>query len=157
MRLFFASWPPPAVAKALAQWAREAQRGCGGRMTREDTIHLTLAFLGEADPQGALATGRAARMRATSLPIDVARYWSHNRIVWVGPGEVPAELADLARALGETRKFAGHVTLLRKARPPAQLPPLPPLEWPVREFLLVNSILGPDGPSYEVLERFALA
>jgi 2'-5' RNA ligase len=36
------------------------------------------------------------------------------------------------------------------------LPPLPPLEWPVREFLLVNSNLGPEGPSYEVLERFAL-
>jgi 2'-5' RNA ligase len=37
------------------------------------------------------------------------------------------------------------------------LPPLPPLEWPVREFVLVNSILGPDGPSYEVMERFALS
>ncbi len=157
MRLFFASWPPPAVARALAQWAREAQRGCGGRLTREDAIHLTLAFLGEADPQGALATARAVRMRETSLPIDVARYWNHNRIVWAGPGAVPLELAALARALGETRKFAGHVTLVRKAHPPAQLPPLPPLAWPVREFVLVNSTLGPEGPSYEVLERFALA
>jgi 2'-5' RNA ligase len=88
--------------------------------------------------------------------VDSARYWNHNRIVWVGPANVPPELAQLARALGETREFAGHVTLLRKARPPAQLPPLPPLEWPVREFLLVNSNLGPEGPSYEVLERFAL-
>jgi len=156
MRLFFASWPPPAVAKGLTQWAREAQRGCGGRVAREDAIHLTLAFLGEADPQGALATGRAVRVRATSMRIEVARYWNHNRIVWVGPGKVPAELAELARALGETRQFAGHVTLLRKARPPAQLPPLPPLEWPVREFLLVNSELRPEGPAYEVLERFAL-
>ena len=156
MRLFFASWPPPAVAKALAQWAREAQQGCGGRATREEAIHLTLAFLGEADPQGALAKARAARGRATSLMIDTARYWNHNRIVWVGPGKVPPELAELARTLGETREFAGHVTLLRKARPPAQLPPLLPLEWPVREFLLVNSNLGPEGPSYEVLERFAL-
>jgi RNA 2',3'-cyclic 3'-phosphodiesterase len=156
MRLFFASWPPPAVAKALAQWAREAQRACGGRITREDTIHLTLAFLGEADPQAALAAGRAVRGRATSLTVDIARYWNHNRIVWVGPANVPPELAELARALGETREFAGHVTLLRKARPPAQLPPLPPLEWPVTEFLLVNSNLGPEGPSYEVLERVAL-
>jgi len=156
MRLFFASWPPPAVAKALAQWAREAQRACGGRITREDTIHLTLAFLGEADPQAALAAGRGVRGRATSLMVDSARYWNHNRIVWVGPANVPPELAQLARALGETREFAGHVTLLRKAHPSAQLPPLPPLEWPVREFLLVNSTLGPEGPSYEVLERFAL-
>ena len=156
MRLFFASWPPPAMAKALAQWAHEAQRVCGGRIAHEDAIHLTLAFLGEADPQAALVAGRAVRVRATSLPIDVARYWKHNRIVWVGPGKVPPELAELARGLGETREFAGHVTLLRKAHPPTQLPPLPPLEWPVREFLLVNSTLGPEGPSYEVLERFAL-
>ncbi len=95
-------------------------------------------------------------MRATSLPIDIARYWNHNRIVWAGPAQVPLELAELARALGETREFAGHVTLLRKARATAHLPPLPPLEWPVREFLLVNSNLGPEGPGYEVLERFAL-
>ena len=156
MRLFFASWPPPAVAKALAQWAQEAKGTCGGRVTREDTIHLTLAFLGEADPQAALVAGRAVRVRATSMRIEAARYWNHNRIVWVGPGKVPPELAELARALGETREFAGHVTLLRKAHPSAQLPPLPPLEWPVREFLLVNSTLGPEGPSYVVLERFAL-
>jgi len=35
--------------------------------------------------------------------------------------------------------------------------PPPALEWPVREFLLVNSELRPEGPAYEVLERFALA
>jgi 2'-5' RNA ligase len=156
MRLFFASWPPPAVARALAGWAREAQRECGGRATREEAIHLTLAFLGAADAQEALATGRAVRARATSLQIDVARFWSHNRIVWAGPEQVPPELAELARALGETREFAGHVTLLRKAHAPQQLPELPELEWPVTEFLLVNSNLGPEGPSYEVLERFAL-
>jgi len=156
MRLFFASWPPPAVAKALAQWAREAQRACGGRITREDAIHLTLAFLGEAGPQAALAAGRAVRGRATSLMVDSARYWNHNRIVWVGPANVPPELAQLARALGETREFAGHVTLIRKARAPKRLPALAALEWPVTEFLLVNSNLGPEGPSYEVLERFAL-
>lgn len=156
MRLFFACWPPPAVAQALARWAREAQRDCGGRATRADTIHLTLAFLGEADAQGALATGRAVRSRATSLQIDVARYWSHNRIVWAGPELVPQELAQLARALGETREFAGHVTLIREARAPKQLPVLAPLEWPLTEFVLMNSELLPEGPRYEVLERFPL-
>jgi 2'-5' RNA ligase len=33
---------------------------------------------------------------------------------------------------------------------------LPALEWPVTEFQLVNAHLGPEGPSYEVLERFPL-
>jgi 2'-5' RNA ligase len=157
MRLFYASWPPPEVARALARWALEAQRDCGGRATREDLIHLTLAFLGDADPAAASAAGRAARVKATSFPLETARYWKHNRIVWVGPEKVPPPLAALARALGETREFAAHITLIRKAREPRQpLPPLPALEWPVAEFALMNSRLEPDGPVYELLERFAL-
>jgi 2'-5' RNA ligase len=157
MRLFFASWPPPAVAKALAQWAGEAQRECGGRITRADMIHLTLAFLGESEPQAALAAARRVRGAASAFVMTEARYWAHNRIVWVGPGKVPQELAQLARFLGETREFAGHVTLIRKARAPKRLPALPALEWPVTEVVLVNSSLGPEGPSYEMLERFALS
>lgn len=157
MRLFFASWPPPELARALSRWAQEAQRDCGGRATREDLIHLTLAFLGDADPSVACASARAARARASSFPLEVARYWKHNRIVWVGPGKAPPELAALARALGETRVFAAHVTLIRKAREPRRsLPPLPALEWPVSEFALMNSRLEPEGPVYEVLERFPL-
>ena len=42
MRLFFAAWPPPAVAQALALWARDVQRECGGRATREAAIYTML-------------------------------------------------------------------------------------------------------------------
>ena len=156
MRLFFATWPPPAAAQALARWARAAQRDCGGRATSEETIHLTLSFLGDAEPEPALAAGRRARGVASSFVLTEARFWAHNRIVWVGPKECPPALATLAKDLGEAREFAAHVTLIRKARAPKQLPALPPLEWPVTQFLLVNSHLGPEGPSYEVLERFPL-
>lgn len=156
MRLFFASWPPPAAAQALARWARDAQPACGGRATREEAIHLTFAFLGEADARAAIALARGVAARRTSLPIEEAGYWPHNRIVWIGARQAPTDLAALARALGEKRKFAAHVTLLRKAHAPRALPELPALDWPVKEFLLVNSNLAPEGPSYEVLERFAL-
>jgi hypothetical protein len=90
------------------------------------------------------------------MALTEARYWGHHRIVWVGPKECPQPLAALARDLGETREFAAHITLLRKARAPKRLPDLPALEWPVAEFALVDSRLGPEGPSYEVLERYAL-
>jgi len=156
MRLFFASWPPPAAAQALASWAREAQRDCGGRAAREDTIHLTLAFLGDAEPQAALAAARRVRGEATSFVLTEARYWAHNRIVWVGPEACPAALAVLASDLGEGGEFAAHVTLIRKARAPKRLPALPPLEWPVTEFLLVRSDLSPEGSRYTVLERFPI-
>ena len=157
MRLFFASWPPAELARALSRWAHEAQRDCGGRATREDLIHLTLAFLGEADPAAASVTARAVRAKASSFALEVARYWKRNRIVWVGPEKAPSSVAALARALGETREFAAHVTLIRKALEPRRpLPPLPALEWPVTEFALMNSRLEPEGPVYEVLERFPL-
>jgi len=156
MRLFFASWPPDATAEALARWARAAQRECGGRATRRETIHLTLAFLGEADAGQAKAAAGALCLPGCTFSIEQARYWAHNRIVWVGPRETPPELAALSQALGETRRYAAHVTLLRNARP-AALPPIPAVEWPVREFVLVSSTLSAEGPSYEVLGRYALA
>jgi len=156
MRLFFASWPPAGTASALFAWAREAQRACGGRVTRQESIHLTLAFLGDADPGEARATAEAVRQAGCAMVIEQARYWAHNRIVWVGPRETPAELGALAQALGESRRFAAHVTLLRQARP-GTLPALPALEWPVREFVLVSSTLSGDGASYATLARYALA
>lgn len=156
MRLFFASWPPAGVAEALARWAHAAQRDCGGRVTRPETIHLTLAFLGDADPQEARATAEAVHLPGCAFAIEQARYWKHNRIVWAGPLETPPELGQLAQALGETRRYAAHVTLIRKARAPRHLPPVPALGWPVPEFVLVGSTLSAEGPSYEVLGRYAL-
>lgn len=155
-RLFFAAWPPAATARALADWAGRAQRACGGRAAREENIHLTLAFLGDVDAEVARARGAAIRRQRLAFRIEQARYWAHNRIVWAGPLETPAELRQLARDLGEKCAFAAHVTLLRKASAAAALPPLPALDWPVEEFRLVSSTLGRQGPSYEVLERYAL-
>ena len=103
---------------------------------------------------------------AHSLPIEQARHWAHNRIVWVGPNEMPGPLRILAGNLAsqlkqrgfatEKRPFAAHVTLIRKARRHGELPRLPEVDWPVREFVLVRSRLSAGGSRYEVLERFPL-
>ena len=165
MRLFFALWPPAATAAALHAWALAAQKATGGRATRADTIHLTLAFLGETDPArvgAAVAAGRAAQGARHVLPIEQARYWKHNRLVWAGPRVTDPALADALaahlRAAGfvlEARAFKAHVTLVRKASP-AQLPALPAVDWPVDEFVLVRSALSAGAPAYEVLARFPL-
>jgi len=165
MRIFFAIWPPADAARALAQWAREAQRKTGGKPTDESKIHLTLAFLGEADPERALRAAGKVQGAAHSLPIEEARYWRENHIVWAGPRETPPPLRALFDTLSielyreqfilERRPFAAHVTLIRKARAATLLPP-PALDWPVREYLLVRSSLSSNGPTYEPLERFAL-
>lgn len=165
MRIFFAVWPPAATAHALADWAHGAQRLTGGKATAADKIHLTLAFLGEADPQRAVAAARRVVAKAHALPIEQARYWRENNIVWAGPRETPPALTALFESLSgqlfraefilERRAFAAHVTLIRKARR-AKLPPLPAVGWPVNEFVLVRSSLSALGSTYEPLERFRL-
>jgi 2'-5' RNA ligase len=163
VRLFFAAWPPPETAAALAGWAR----GLEGRPIPAEKIHLTLAFLGGVQPDNALAAARRVKAGAHRLPIEVAKYWRQNQIVWAGPSELPPELKALVDALHfqlyraefilERRPFAAHVTLLRKAPRPPALPALPAVDWPVHEFTLVNSSVSSKGSTYTVLERFALA
>jgi 2'-5' RNA ligase len=167
MRIFFAVWPPRETAGALAAWARGAQHKTGGKTTPEDKIHLTLAFLGDADPERALRAAKKVQATAHSLPIEQARYWRENNIVWAGPHETPPALKALFDSLAvelyreefilERRPFAAHITLIRKARAAKSLPPLPALDWPINEFVLVRSSLSSVGSTYDVLERFPLA
>jgi 2'-5' RNA ligase len=169
VRLFFALWPPTQAARRLCAWAEEVARETRGRVTRAETIHLTLAFLGEIEESRlsvAEDIGRATAGKVHSLPIEQARYWKHNRIVWVGPNEIPAPLMELAGDLKshllregfslESRAFAAHVTLIRKACEPRGLPPLPAIDWPAAEFVLVRSVPSRGGSSYETIARFAL-
>lgn len=166
MRLFFACWPPAGTAQALARWAAEVRNESGGKLVAVANIHLTLAFLGDADPDQAVAAARAVKGRRHELPIDAARYVKRNQMVWIGPGAIPGELASLVESLHgelrasgfplEERPFAAHVTLIRKAHRPASIPPLPNVAWPVHEFLLVSSKTSADGSTYAPVERFAL-
>jgi 2'-5' RNA ligase len=180
-RIFFALWPDAAVAAQLHRLGGEAQARCGGRRMRRDTLHLTLAFLGDVDAEGfdaavAAADDVAAELArkvgadgtaGATLTIDRLACWKHNHIVWAGCDDVPPPLAalagDLAGALRgrgfqlDSRPFAAHVTLLRNARCDAELPPPAPFGWPVADFALVESRLGAAGAQYEVVRRWALA
>jgi RNA 2',3'-cyclic 3'-phosphodiesterase len=168
MRLFFALWPPLGAAEALCAWARRVRRKTGGSVVRAANIHLTLAFLGD------VGEARVPELRRVpvwgerhALPIERTGYWARNRILWAGPETAPAPAVALADRLRdmlaardfrtERSAFAAHVTLLRKAREPEDLPPLPELDWPVEECVLVQSELSAQGSRYQVLERYPLA
>ena len=164
MRLFFALWPPRETAAALAGWAAEVQKQAGGKVTATDNIHLTLAFLGDADPDAAAQAARRVEGRRHELPIETAKYVRRNEMVWVAPAAMPVELAEFVQALHaalrahsfrlEERPFAAHVTLIRRAKMPRSLPPLPAVRWAADEFLLVRSRTSPKGSTYEPVEHF---
>jgi 2'-5' RNA ligase len=71
-------------------------------------------------------------------------------------GDLREELLRDGFAL-EERAFAAHVTLVRKAGAPESLPPLPRLDWPVQEFVLVRSVSSGGTSRYETLQRNPLA
>jgi 2'-5' RNA ligase len=163
VRLFFALWPDEAVREQLARWSRELRAVCGGRATRAENLHVTLAFLGNVDDARIAEVERAAgevRPCAVSLVLDQPGYWKHNRIAWAGASAVPAQIealvADLRGALARAevvfdgKGFVSHVTLLRDARQPKALPRLEPIEWRLDGFALVQSVTLPQGSRYEV-------
>ena len=163
MRLFFALWPDDGVRAQLAHWSRELHAACGGRPTRSENLHVTLAFLGSVEDARVAEVERAAGEvvpRAISLVLDRPGYWKPNRIAWAGASVVPLELealvADLRTALARSRigfdakGFVSHVTLLREAQEPKAMPALSPIEWRLDGFALVRSVSLPRGSRYEI-------
>ena len=163
MRLFFALWPDDAVRANLAHWSRELHAACGGRPTRAENLHVTLAFLGSVEEARVAEVERAASEvapRAATLVLDRPGYWEHNRIAWAGASVVPPELEvlvyELRGALAKSqirfdaKSFVSHVTLLREAREPKAMPALEPIEWRLDGFVLVQSVTLPRGSRYEI-------
>ncbi len=167
-RCFFALWPDAEVVERLHRIAADAHQSCGGRLMRRDTLHLTLAFLGDISLERVADARRIADAivaRPFDLMLDCLGYWRHNRIFWAG-GAVPPRLTFLASALGDAlrdagftldaRPFAPHVTLLRDAHC-ATTPTLSEaIAWPVREFVLAESRRSSSGAHYEIVARWPL-
>jgi RNA 2',3'-cyclic 3'-phosphodiesterase len=168
VRLFFALWPGEGVRAQLARWSRELHAVCGGRQTRTENLHLTLAFLGNVNDARVADVDRAAGevvLRAGVLVLDQPGYWKRNRIAWAGASAAAPELEDMVRELRgalarsrvdfDTKPFATHVTLLREAREPQAMPALAPVAWALDGYALVRSPDGRGGP-YEVLGSWGL-
>ena len=182
MRQFLAAGFPARVREELAAIRADLeQRILGWRWVREESVHLTLRFLGEVVPDHARLAGEAWRQAAArSQPFrirlsGVGRFPERGRprVLWVGleeiePGGVlerlAADVESEARRLGwpaQPRAFRPHLTLAR-SRPDgrADAPPERVAErsrpvW-IRELVLYRSELLPGGARYTALANFPL-
>ena len=170
-RVFLALWLPADLAATLSGVAQALTRECGGRPSRADTLHLTLAFVGDMPP-GQLDRLRvvvpALRGTAFRLVLDRVGLWRHNGIAWAAPSVIPAPLAalrqeaqsalDLAGIPFDRRPFRPHVTLARRVERTLRAPPdLGELGWDVSELVLVRSGRDARGAArYDVLATCAL-
>ena len=174
MRLFFALWPPAAIADRLGALAADCAHRYGGRATRPDTLHLTLSFLGEvADDRLArlIDAARSVDARRFVLAVDRVAYWQHNRLLWAGSSSPPRALielvADLSTALNDegfaepdaAREFAAHLTLVRRTpgfRDTDTPALIEAIDWHVAQYALVESRLSHAGTTYRQVAVFGL-
>lgn len=158
--LFFGLMPDAAARAQMRRAAEDlrARHDTGGRWVNPARYHMTLQFLGTYSELPETHIGdlqRAAdsvRVPAFELVLDRCGHFRHG-IGWLGCAETAPPLQrlwdDLRRALAHARVavpghtgFTPHVTVLRDARRAWPEEAIGPVRWPVREFVLVDSVLG---------------
>ena len=168
-RVFFALRPDEHVRAGIARTAQSMHRVMHGRQARSESLHLTLAFIGDTDVenlQRLLSPPANVFGPAFLLTLDDWGCWPRNCIGWTAPTRIPGPLRDLVanlerwlRSAGfnmEHRTFAPHVTLIRNAQC-AQMPDaMSPIEWQVNEFSLIRSQPAQGGHNYHVLRTWPL-
>lgn len=172
-RLFVALWPEPSLHEQLVSLSR-VLRGASAtaRWVPGERLHLTVQYLGRL-PVSAFddlvqALG-SVDFEGFTLLLDRLGVFERARVLWLGPGRPPPPLARLHERLASALEGFGtsplhgryrpHVTLARKWRgaPPAtgrEIEALLPVVWTPLDFVLVESLDGPDGVSYRVIRRF---
>jgi 2'-5' RNA ligase len=168
-RLFLAVVPPADVAERISRLARHLRIGhdLTGRPLEAEHFHVSLCPLGEgvgvpADIV-ATATERAGRTAMPSFKVAFDRVGSFRNGAFVLRGdESLIGLEILQQRLSDSldgrpqpaRSFTPHVTLLRDRH----LVPehdIEPIEWQVKDVVLVHSLLGKT--THRHLARIPLA
>jgi 2'-5' RNA ligase len=162
-RLFFAIFPDAAAAARIAQLAHDlrGKHGLKGKPFATERFHITVHYLGDYAglPRGIVAAAIEAAATVAMPPFAVVfdRALSfptrlENRPFVLQGSDGVVGLTTFQRTLGTALDQAGlgsgtkseytpHVTLLYDD---CLVPegPVDPLDWIVREFVLVHSLLG---------------
>ncbi|MCL4316324.1 MAG: RNA 2',3'-cyclic phosphodiesterase [Gammaproteobacteria bacterium] len=165
-RLFFALLPDATLHERFIRLCNEL--AINGAPVAPGNLHLTLVFLGSTDANTRLDIERACdsvQAAAFTLTLDQTGYWPKPHIVWLGSTVTPPELSQLVAQLNaiaarfgftvDTRPYAPHITLARKARA-LKGARITPLQWEARGFSLMESQPTPQGVRYVELRRWNL-
>jgi 2'-5' RNA ligase len=170
-RVFYALWPDAPARAMLARLSREIAHHAHGKATREDNLHITLAFVG-AVPDDRLAVleaiGAAASAGVAPFELALERVGGTGYgIAWLSPDGLPAPLAALHAAIAaglaregfavERRMFRPHLTLARHCARAAQRGAVAPVRWTVERLALVESTLAAGGSRYRDVASWPLA
>lgn len=175
MRLFAAIYPPREAVEAALR-ALGSVAGLPGKPAPIEAVHLTLLFIGEVDRRQLKDVTESVERSAAGIARGTLRL--HRLVNWpteqdarmaVVLADASAEVLEIQRRLAKRLarhprakggdRFTPHLTLQRYphgSKPPDLDVPLEPVEVPVTEVVLVESILSAAGARHVALERFEL-
>lgn len=177
IRCFVAVFPPPPAVAALRALRDRLEPDVPGlRWTAPESLHFTLRFFGNLEPDAVARAGGvldATASRVAPFPLELRGLgvfpgWNRPRVLWVGSGGGGERLAALARELergftgaglgAADKPFVPHLTvgrwkdargLDRERLRSAAAGVDDVAAFTVSEVAVVQSILGPRGPRYE--------
>ncbi|MBV8782552.1 MAG: RNA 2',3'-cyclic phosphodiesterase [Gammaproteobacteria bacterium] len=172
-RLFFALWPDAAGRQALLTATAAAVAASAGRPVPEQSLHLTLLFLGSVAPERAAHLPGAARQASARVPqaqrrleVELVRlaHWREAAVLAaLGSASAGVEhlAAGLRAAVGpdfrlDVRPFRAHVTVARQVQRAGPLGAIAPVRWDFDAFALIESRSARGGPLYSVVESYPL-
>lgn len=162
-RLFVCLWPPEEVVVRLEELHRKDQ--VGARFVSPERWHVTLRFLGNADPNEVAQALDTAKFEATTVRLGPAVDIGNGRVLFVpatGAEDLAGEVTRATRRLGDEpirSQFLGHITLARlkkRANMPRMLGELVNASWTPTNVALVESTLRPGGPKYDTLDTWGI-
>ena len=148
MRLFVAIRPSPAVRDVLLDAEAALRRQGRGTFTRPENLHLTLAFLGEAESAAPAQAALEAACTGGAVSLTVGGLGHFDDIWWAGVRE-NARLEALALGVQSALRQAGypverrpwrpHITLVRRWRGPRPRLTVPDTAMRVERVSLMKS------------------
>ncbi len=169
--MFFALWPDQSVRQQISSQFQSSSfiKSNSAKLYRVSNLHLTLHFLGNVSTEQLNCIKyQAGTVGGVPFKLLLNHYGKFGRaaVLWMGLESLPDALLKLQRSLGESLKLCGyvpdnreyrpHITLMRKFHDHVYDQNLPPIEWFIDRYALVESVSDQQGVIYKPLQFYKL-